>query len=86
MNDVNDSFIKSSDAVNAWLEHYAVKFGIYKMASLKSSSFLELGRILDHYDGTLKARLFSYVDGIMFFFHDSPLTLQNTPLFKIDGA
>lgn len=57
-----------------------------KMASLKSSSFLELGRILDHYDGTLKARLFSYVDGIMFSFHDSPLTLQYTPLFKIDGA
>ena len=46
----------------------------------------ELGRILDHYDGTLKARLFSYVDGIMFFFHDSPLTIQNTPLFKIDVA
>lgn len=39
MNDVNDSFIKSSDAVNAWLEHYAVKFGIYKNGVFKEQLF-----------------------------------------------
>lgn len=39
MNDVNDSFIKSSDAVNAWLEHYAVKFGIYKKGVFKEQLF-----------------------------------------------
>ncbi|MGN0915202.1 MAG: succinylglutamate desuccinylase/aspartoacylase family protein [Succinivibrio sp.] len=46
----------------------------------------ELGRIIDPYEGTLKARLYAYVDGIMFFTHDKPLCLQNTPLFKIYGA
>ena len=46
----------------------------------------ELGRILDPYEGTLKARIYAYVDGMMFFTHDSPLTLQNTPLFKIYGS
>lgn len=46
----------------------------------------ELGRIIDPYEGRVKARLYSYVDGIMFFTHDSALTLQNTPLFKIYGA
>ena len=46
----------------------------------------ELGRIIDPYEGNLKARLYAYVDGIMFFTHDSSLTLQNTPLFKIYGA
>lgn len=46
----------------------------------------ELGRIIDPYEGRVKARLYSYVDGIMFFTHDSALTLQNTPLFKIYGG
>ncbi|MGN1281169.1 MAG: succinylglutamate desuccinylase/aspartoacylase family protein [Succinivibrio sp.] len=45
----------------------------------------ELGRIIDPYEGTMKARFYAYVDGIMFFTHDKPLTLQNTPLFKIYG-
>jgi len=39
MNDVNDSFVKSSDAVNAWLEDYAVKFGIYKNGVFKEQLF-----------------------------------------------
>ena len=46
----------------------------------------ELGRIIDPYEGTVKARFYSYADGMMFFTHDAPLTLQNTPLFKIYGA
>ena len=45
----------------------------------------ELGRIVDPYDGSIKSRLYAFHDGIMFFTHDNPLTLQNTPLFKIRG-
>lgn len=45
----------------------------------------ELGRIVDPYEGNVKARISAYVDGIMYFTHDSPLVMQNTPLFKIYG-
>lgn len=45
----------------------------------------ELGRIVDPYDGNIKSRLYAFHDGIMFFTHDNPMTLQNTPLFKIRG-
>lgn len=143
-----DALLESRDAVNAWLERYGVKFGIYKNGLFKEQLFPydsiprvissedwsllekgliqrtsalncfiydvyhykniindgiiglfyrkknagdfvrkgdELGRIVDPYEGNLKARISAYVDGIMYFTHDSPLVMQNTPLFKIYG-
>ncbi len=55
MNDVNDAFIKSSDAVNAWLERYGVKFGIYKNGVFKEQLFPydSIPRVISHSDFTL---------------------------------
>lgn len=55
MNDVNDAFIKSSDAVNAWLERYGVKFGIYKNGVFKEQLFPydSIPRVISHSDFAL---------------------------------
>lgn len=42
-----------------------------------------LAEIIDPYEGVVKSRVTSPVDGVVFFVHNKPLALQNTPLFKI---
>lgn len=45
-----------------------------------------LAEIVDPYEGKVKSRIISPVDGVIFFVHNKPLALQNTPLFKIHSA
>lgn len=42
-----------------------------------------LAEIIDPYEGTVKSRILSPVDGVVFFAHNKPLALPNTPLFRI---
>ena len=42
-----------------------------------------LARIIDPYEGVIKAEITSPTDGIVFFAHNKPLALENTLLFNI---
>lgn len=42
-----------------------------------------LARILDPYEGSIKAEITSPTDGLIFFAHNKPLALENTLLFNI---
>ena len=42
-----------------------------------------LARILDPYEGSIKAEITSPADGLIFFAHNKPLALENTLLFNI---
>ena len=42
-----------------------------------------LARVLDPYEGSIKAEITSPTDGLIFFAHNKPLALENTLLFNI---
>lgn len=42
-----------------------------------------LAEIVDPYEGTVKSRIVAPCDGIVFFTHDTPMTYNNTVVFKI---
>lgn len=45
-----------------------------------------MGRIIDPYEGRTLTEIQAPADGIIFFAHNKPLALQNTPLFKVYEA
>lgn len=58
-------------------------FYLLKGAGAKVQEGEPLARIIDPYEGSVRAEIISPTDGIIFFAHNKPLALANTLLFNI---
>ena len=81
-NGFNSEIITDSNQITIKAEKAGIYYKI-KNSNEEVSRGDHLADILDPYDGTVLSRITSPVSGTIFFAHNKPLVLQNSPLFKI---
>lgn len=80
--DFNSQVIDESNFISVRTTQAGILYRL-KNAGDKVQEGEVLAHIIDPYEGSIKAKITSPIDGIIFFAHNKPLALENTLLFNI---
>ena len=80
--DFNSQVIDESNFISVRATQAGILYRL-KNAGDKVQEGEVLAHIIDPYEGSIKAKITSPIDGIIFFAHNKPLALENTLLFNI---
>ena len=82
VSDFNSQVIDESNFISVRTTQAGILYRL-KNAGDKVQEGEVLAHIIDPYEGSIKAKITSPIDGIIFFAHNKPLALENTLLFNI---